>query len=69
MSASEIQIVFVAPAANVRNPPIVLKNYLLQLQISKNWEAVPRQGHCAPGCRRNSNNLKFCSAKFGFSAL
>jgi hypothetical protein len=51
------------------NGLIVLKNYLLQLQISKKWEAVLRQGNCAPGCRRNSNNLEFCSAKFGFSAL
>ena len=50
-------------------PPILLKNYLLQPQISKKWKAVLRQGNCAPGCRRNSNNLEFCSAKFGFSAL
>lgn len=27
-------------AAKVRKPPIVLKNYLLQLQIFKKWEAV-----------------------------
>lgn len=71
---SEIQFIALALltrqiAANVRNPPMVLKNYLLQLQISKKWEEVLRQATCTPKCRRNSHSLEFFSAEFGFSAL
>lgn len=48
-----------ARAEKVRYPPIVLKNYLLQLQTSKKRVAVLRQATWAPRCRRNSHSLEF----------
>jgi hypothetical protein len=59
----------VQTAANDRNPPILLKNFLLRLQIFRNQKAILRLLKHIQKCRRNFRNSEYCSAKFAWNTL
>ncbi|MEP2766868.1 MAG: hypothetical protein ABJQ34_01605 [Paracoccaceae bacterium] len=57
-----------AIAAKVSFPPILLKNSLLRLQISRNQKAVLRSSEHVPKYRKNFRSSEFYSIKFAWNA-